>query len=878
MKRSPWERKRPNPAEIAAANAERARSFLSRLRKTPSDAIVKQSKCDAPDPALAAPAVADDELDYSVLAQEPNAELKLLVDLFDKVLGDDCPLHLSVAWPHIPPRMILPWMLREVCRGRVRQASRTLFVNMGRPALQALLGVAARTSRLQARGVSRSGIEGRGSSASHPIPADAHFLMFLGDTRNANISAVPLISIVPHAVALNDGTFWRDFDEKTLKGFKRYFDLSRLQSIRTHLDILTSAQRSPGFAFLMPSHFDQAARRKALECLPGNIDLVVVDMTTHSVRGRDASELLRDLLHELELQWKLTPQRTLIVTDCPLRHSFLRSAAQNRRLAGPIGTRVKVHRLTWSSRGRGWEVSAPTQSAPTPQVDTIASQECVVATRLWRHSQELESANPLKSILIDAAVALKGMALTASAADDLLAPYADAHDAYHRIKRERHSFEPHYNKALGLIAEGRGGHERNAVERDLAEGLSFATALRSGTPLLRYLKRLLDDSSREEDILVVLRHPEDAQQAYIHLLDYLTEPGRFSLGVPDLRVTTASRYASEFAARHPTCVVWAASPIAGTRTYVGDPVSPKQFRLLVAGQDVVTIGRILKAVNGMPEYRAFQDRIGRLAAVLPQIPREVGDISIALKLDPDRPRIALPFVGQGFILLDGYGKVAAGPGTMFYVLDPVSQELYPHEARSIELGDAVFVMPDSIREEIEAILREKDDRGRTLEQAMVDQYKAYVKSGIERLSAKEGKRITAARIREMLFEANPTLPPIGKQAVDYWLQAAERLDVDTPHAASDPVHFEAFLHLMGAGLMARPLSSAIRTVRLVLQRDGYTNRALFDRLLLDPDSLVHTHRVTFEKLRSLHSQALENVYPVLEKHLDSSARHPSNAV
>ncbi|MCK1723239.1 hypothetical protein [Bradyrhizobium sp. 141] len=880
MKRSPWERKQPNHAEIAAANAERARSLLSRLRKVTETAPVQVQKEEqrVPEPAPASAAIAHDDLDYSVLQQEPNAELKLLVDLFDKVAADDCPLHLSVAWPHIPPRMILPWMLREVCRGRVRQASRTLFMNMGRPALQTLSGVVARTSRLQARGVFRSGIDGRGDGAAHPIGPDAHFLMFLGDTRNSNVTAVPLISIVPHAVALNDDTFWRDFDEKTLKGFKRYFDLSRLQSIRSHLDVLTSAHRSSGFAFLMPSHFDQAARRKALRCLPGNIDLVVIDMTTHAVRGRDASDLLRDLLHELELQRNLTPRRTLIVTDCPLRYSFLRSAAENRRDAGPLGTRVQVHRLTWSSRGKGWEVPAPIQPAPPPQVVTVASQECVVATRIWRHSHELEPANPLRSTLIDAAVALKGMALTASTADELLAPYADTHDAYHRIKRERHSFEPHFNKAQGLIAEGRGGHARGDIERDLADGLSLASALRTGTPLLRYLKRLLDESSRNEDILVVLRHPEDAQQANILLLDYLTEPGRFTQGVPELRVTTSSRYASELVARHPTCVVWAASPIAGTRAYVGDPLASKQFRLLVAGQDVVTIGRILKVVNGMPEYHAFQDRIVRLSAGLPRAPKEVGDISIALKLDPDRPRIALPFTGQGYMLLDGYGRVAAGPGTTFYVLDPVSQELHPHEARSIELGDAVFVMSDSIREEIEAILREKDDRGRTLEQAMVDQYKAYVKSGIERLSTQEGKRPTAARIHEMLFEANPALPSIGKQAVDYWLQAAERLDVDTPYAASDPAHFEAFLHLMGAGLMARPLSSAIRIVRSALQRDGHTNRALFDRLLLDPDSLMHTHRVTFDKLRGLRSEALENVYPVLEKHLESSTRHSSNSV
>lgn len=876
MKRSPWEKAIPDLAKKAAAHAERARSLLSKRPKgNPTDVPRAEPGEPEPEPLGATPPEIKSDIDYSVFTMDANDDLKSLVSLIDALFESDCPLHLSVAWPHIPPRMILPWMLREIGRGRAMPPLRTLFINMGRPALQSLSGVEARRSRMQARGVLRSGVDARGSSTT-AISADAHFLMFLGDNKNATVNSVPLVSIAPHSVALNDEVFWRDFDEKTLKGFKRHFSLDRLNAIRGHLSLLTSAERSPGFAFMMPSHFDQAARKKALKRLPGNIDLLVVDMTTHAVRGRDASDLLRDILSETERQKRLSPKRTLIVTDCPLRYSFLRSAAQNRRDVSHIGNRVEVHRLKWSSRGKGWDAFVPLQQSSTPQVITIASQECILATRLWRHAQELDHGNPLASVLIDAAVALKGMALTASSADLLLAPYSDTHEDYHRIKRERHSYEPHYNKALGLIADGRAGHLRAVIEPDLTEALDLASALRVGTPLHRYLIRMLDEAHREEDILVVLRHPEDAQQANIMLLDYLTEPGRFTSGVPELRVTTPSRYAGELAAKQPTCVVWAASPIAGMRAFIGDAIGPEKFILLVAGQDVVTISRILNAVTGMPEYKGFQDRITQLAKALPRAPREVGDISVALKLDPDKPRVALPFVGQGYLLLDGYGKVSAGPGTIFYVLDTVTQELTPHEARSIEEGESVFVMSDHIREEIEAVLREKDDRGRTLEQAMVDQYKAYVKTGIEKLSAQEGSRISAARIHEMLFEANPELPPIGKQAVDYWLRAAERLDVDTPFAASDPAHFEAFLELMGAGSMARPLTNAIRIVRSALQRDGHTNRALFDRLLLDPDSLAHTQRVTFEKLTGLRNEAFENVYPVLEKSLDGARQNTSS--
>jgi hypothetical protein len=281
-------------------------------------------------------------------------------------------------------------------------------------------------------------------------------------------------------------------------------------------------------------------------------------------------------------------------------------------------------------------------------------------------------------------------------------------------------------------------------------------------------------------------------------------------------------------------------------------------------------------VKDFTEYAAFRERAILLKEALPRAPTEVGGLGAALYLDPDRLRKALPFSGRGYLLLDGYGQLSASPGSQFYVLDPATQQLHPHEARSIEVGDCVFVMSPSIRDEIEALLREKDEKGRTLEQALVDQYKAIVRKGVDDLSQREGHRITGARIHEMLFEQNPDLPPIGKHSIDYWLQAAEHLDVDTPFAANDPRHLEAFLKLMGAGVLARQMVDAVRVVRHALQRDGYTNRALFDRLLLDPDSLINTaRRVTFERLQSLRDEALENVFPVLAIHLEDATPEAS---
>jgi hypothetical protein len=131
----------------------------------------------------------------------------------------------------------------------------------------------------------------------------------------------------------------------------------------------------------------------------------------------------------------------------------------------------------------------------------------------------------------------------------------------------------------------------------------------------------------------------------------------------------------------------------------------------------------------------------------------------------------------------------------------------------------------------------------------------------------------------MLFARNPALPPISTQAVDYWLRAADRLDVDTPFAAQNPEHFAAFVDLMGAGAtVTKGLAEAVRTVRSILRREGNVNRAIFDMLLLDPDSLVRWSGTGRQRLDGLRAEALENIYPLLEKHLEASGRRPNSDV
>jgi hypothetical protein len=383
-------------AEAAASKRERTKLLVDRLRNRATTETAKEPSLALTEQSVEQSSGSLKDRDFTVATVEPNEDLTHFVDLLDEVASSDERVHAALLWPHIPPRAILPWMLREVSRGRVEQPVRTLLLNMGRPALQAVADIGARTEKLHARGLFRSGVVG--ANVPGAISADALFYMFLGD-RQTKIESVPLVSIVPHTVALNDGIYWRDFDEKTLKGFKRLYPSGRLDSVRGYLDLLGSAARSPAFAFLLPSHFPDVDRKRALRSLPGSIDLAVIDTTTHALRGRDASALIRMFISELSETLRQPPKRVLILADCPLRYSFIRRSLRTYRGAGALGSRTEGHRLVWATRGRGFEVPGTREVATQPTVETIGSKECVIATRLWKHAKQLDEGNPLASML-----------------------------------------------------------------------------------------------------------------------------------------------------------------------------------------------------------------------------------------------------------------------------------------------------------------------------------------------------------------------------------------------------------------------------------------------------------------------------------------------
>src|SRR6266705_950508 len=111
MYSSSW---RQRIAQAATSKKERTKELLARLKERRAGTDIP--KCSStihgmePDPAVG-PADKTDR-DLGIISAAPNRDLVQFVDLIDLVNSSNRKLHVALIWPHIPPRAILPWMLR----------------------------------------------------------------------------------------------------------------------------------------------------------------------------------------------------------------------------------------------------------------------------------------------------------------------------------------------------------------------------------------------------------------------------------------------------------------------------------------------------------------------------------------------------------------------------------------------------------------------------------------------------------------------------------------------------------------------------------------------------------------------------------------------
>src|SRR5690349_14044740 len=124
MHRTSWQ---DRIAEAAASKKERTKQLLARMKERHAAVEAPQSSIDfngtGTDTSLERAGTAD--RDFGVIPDVPNEDLVQFIDLIDQVSASQRKLHAALFWPHIPPRAILPWMLREVSRGRESPPLRT---------------------------------------------------------------------------------------------------------------------------------------------------------------------------------------------------------------------------------------------------------------------------------------------------------------------------------------------------------------------------------------------------------------------------------------------------------------------------------------------------------------------------------------------------------------------------------------------------------------------------------------------------------------------------------------------------------------------------------------------------------------------------------
>ena len=240
---------------------------------------------------------------------------------------------------------------------------------MGRPALQAVADIGAPYGEAaRKRTFPQWGGRRKVSGAILPMRTSICFSAIAKSKINRSL----WFSIVAHTVALNDGTYWRDFDEKTSKGSSGCIPRGVSTPFRNPPQSYWVRQR-----IARPSHF--CCRRIFLMWIAGELCVPCRDHLILPYRYDNA-----------RTSW---PRCKCIDTHVCLR--IVRSAAAAAEACVDLGGlppslffHPKVftdlswrripwianggHRLVWATRGRGFEAPGARERRPNPSSKQLA--------------------------------------------------------------------------------------------------------------------------------------------------------------------------------------------------------------------------------------------------------------------------------------------------------------------------------------------------------------------------------------------------------------------------------------------------------------------------------------------------------------------------
>lgn len=606
------------------------------------------------------------------------------------------------------------------------------------------------------------------------------------------------------------------------------------------------------FGFLVPRASSGRRRSEEIAAIPGDLDVVVLDLSPRWVGPWNVAEALETALVDLKAgrPYGALPPILALVSDPRCALAAMRVGSEARTRAFVLQTRLR--RVAYLGQANGVVDETAREEPRTISVHAAATHEAEIVQALLELAEAVHEHRPeTAEALAGAADALSAMARTTRP------PLAAGEHA-----EQRYTFVDAELEVRDALRREGDPPERMAMDRALQAGREAASRLMRETPAHLALQEARRAAATGQRVGFVADQVADAVAARSDAPAGLIVVARYE-AFDRLRDERLDR------------LVIASRGADALRLLVELPRPGQDVVLVLAPNEAAIAGRLAQHLSSWPEYAGLAGRCAAVTAALPPTLGKLLDLAAkapptrgAKPLRPTRTDTGFRAAAEVVVLFDDGSEEGFAPGSDVVVLFGDVPRVKP--ASELVAGDAVVLPPQSVSDEV---AREMGWDG---EAALLDDEVGRYKARLAAWRRGEGAATTVKAIVAKMRVIDPDMPTPHASTVRYWLSAAGAQQDPAPRASADPRWFAAFCAIVGYGDGGDPhaLGERFDAHRARLRRDGKLRRCLVERFVFDRyDAALHRNIASADVDR-LRSRLLSYVRGAVEVHRGGEGRDP----
>lgn len=830
------------------------------------------------------------ERDDPTVALHPEPWVQQLIGLMHQVYAEGG-VHACLLWPApMPPLPVVHALAtwERLASGDFRGMRTLLFPTKATTfyGLNHLLADRRRIIQL----VQEQGDGAGRISPVRDVAGKADLLMALStlEIHSRDVPYPTVSELVPTFHYDSESGSWGSYSEKYLARSLKKLKSAHARSLRSKISGgLAQPETAPDALFGIP----YGTRRDELRRIVSSrmfgedqcgLDILLLDASAdiQKTAFRAVQKLPEALKGFLEGMGIRVP--VLLVTDDPIAFFTFR-----KRMREEANVDVRSHVFPAEGDGRGLAAKPrPATWIPSDRglkyirTEIFDREASAVALRFISAAQRFQSEHPAFQACQDAAYYLLRLS-------NLPGGYRDLGDWLEEegrpdSTRQRLSWAPREARLKETLARGEAGVHSDSVAKALDSAVKLIEHWSEATPLALGLASELEESTakKRHAIAVILPGRDYVPVAQRFLARYFAGKG---YDVETLKERIDLRIHKELV-----------SVLYGERKYqrlVFVGMTDETLRAVLT-EERVPAGSVLllsyrqaenyqKSLLGLKTLDALKPYRGRISGLADELTKRLDAMPAPLAFDRLQVRaLAFSFEAPGDVPdgdeqvfwrvdLEHVGRIFVARRVFKYQPDD-DPPFEPITVESLEVGDAIFVMTDDLKDRVEAAIRAKGSSNFMRETTFGRMLEAYHHEVRTRSEARFPANTLSDRIRQIqgrMKEIDPTAT-ISAGRVRYWLDLEGNGEDGSrpPHAARDRQSFAAFARALE---IPEPLLNdfwlyAINHTRKESRLAGRELADLYTSILFYPESIQVYAKLSADVIGDLQREAVKHVFRVIK--------------